>query len=89
MLFYYILPSTQFINGINIAYVFPTTSFRPIGPYSGMFSVFIWSPLFPYSPHTAQCSHIGSAVCVFFLFALLLSVVLESVLKYYIIIGDV
>jgi hypothetical protein len=37
MLFYYILPSTQFVNGINIPHVLPTTCFGLIGPSSGMF----------------------------------------------------
>jgi hypothetical protein len=35
--FHYILPFTQFVNGINIPHVFPTTCFGLIGPSSGMF----------------------------------------------------
>jgi hypothetical protein len=82
-------PPIQFVNNINIPYVFPTICFGLMGPSSGMFRFFVHSPLFRYSPHTGQCSHIGSVWYVLFVFALLSNVLFSGSIniKYYVIIG--
>jgi hypothetical protein len=79
---------TQFVNDTNVPSVFSTTSFGLMGPFSGMFRSFIQSPLFRYSPHTGQRSHIGSAWYVLFVFALLSNVLFSGSIniKYYVII---
>jgi hypothetical protein len=44
MLYLLYSPSTQFVGGMNIPYVFRTTCFGLMGPFSGMFSFFVQSP---------------------------------------------
>jgi hypothetical protein len=89
MLYLLYSPSIQFVNDINIPYIFPTTCFGLMGPSSGMFRFFVQSPLFRYSPHTGQCSHVGSAWYVLFVFAFLSNVLFSGSIniKYYVIIG--
>jgi hypothetical protein len=50
--------------------IFLTTCFGLMGPSSGVFRLLYNHLLFATLPHTGQCSHIGNALYVFFLFTL-------------------
>jgi hypothetical protein len=63
-LFYYILPSTQFVNGINIPHVSPTPSFGLMGPDMYVLG-FYTIAFFRYSPYTGHTLGVRG-MCVLF-----------------------